>query len=257
MFISDKFYLDGVHSDEIGVSLITLDTDVINDYGISFSKNVEVDALSSNAHVFYEGGDDLEDIVLYMCPASEGDLTWDNELIEDVYRYLLQDKFMSFISEDDLDLIYYIKPTKITKKFSASMEGYLEVTFKLLSNCAYKRDLKKGLVQPEKRFTIKNISNTFDKFYMPIIEIENLDINKGTIIIENLTLGCEPMLISGLKVGEKIIIDNAMCTVVGINNENKLKCCNRKWIKLCKSDNLIRVSGHCNIVIKSEFPLFR
>ena len=257
MFISDKFYLDGIHCDEIGVSLITLNNDIINDYGIGFDKNVGLDSVSYNNPIYYNEVDNVEDVILNICPSNEYDLTWDNQLIEDVYKWILQDRFMPFISEDDLDLIYYFKPIKITKKFSAFMEGYLEVTFKPLSNYAYKRDLKKSSVVIEKVININNVSNSFEDYYSPVIELENLGSFDDEISITNLTLDSEPMVISGLSKNEKIVIDNAMCTVLDSNNNNILGRSNRKWLKLKKGSNSIKVVGNCNIVIKSEFPCFR
>ena len=65
------------------------------------------------------------------------------------------------------------------------------------------------------------------------------------------------MIISELSKNEKIVIDNAMCTILDSNNNNILGRSNRKWLKLKKGSNSIKVVGSCNIVIKSEFPCFR
>ena len=75
MFISDKFYLDGIHCDEIGVSLITLNNDIINDYGIGFDKNVGLDSVSYNNPIYYNEVDNVEDVILNICPSNEYDLT--------------------------------------------------------------------------------------------------------------------------------------------------------------------------------------
>ena len=255
MFISDNFYLDGIHCDEIGVSLITLDNDIINRYGLDFDREITQHSEVNSNHIYFNEKDNVKSFVLNICPSIDNYRKWDRNLIDLVYNWVLQDRFMPFISEDDPYLTYYVKPIKIVKYFSSSMEGYLEITFQPLSNYAYNLDVQDVTIEGEKIIKIDNISNIFDEYYYPIIEVENFSDGED-IIIENLSSDSEPMVISGLAKNEKIIIDNSMYVVTNDANENLLCLTNRKWLKLVKGINFIRISGNCNILIKSEFPCF-
>ena len=92
--------------------------------------------------------------------------------------------------------------------------------------------------------TIDNISQ---EICYPIIIAETTDDISNIIKINDMTLK--------LQVNEPISIDNKMLTVLSANGENKLTCCNRKWIKLLPGSNNLKLHGYGKVKIKAEVPV--
>ena len=260
MFISEKFYFNNVHNSNMGVILIKTDTDTISDYGVSYNIEIEKESTSNKFNHYSVSDADSEDMVLNMCLINNRyePQIWTKEDVEIVYSHLITDDFVPFISEDDLDMVYYIKVKKIVKKFNHMRQGYLEVTFQMYSNYAYKKDVKHITVDNKKTIKIRNSSNAIEPFYYPVIEVTNLGTSNSTITIKNTSLpNSAPLILKGLKNNECVTIDNLLCTVMNEDGENRFSTCNRVWLKLKRMENTIEISGSCKVKIKCEFPVMR
>lgn len=256
MFISDKFILNGVHSDDMSVALITFDSDVLNTYGLNFNSKVSLNKGGKDMSHFVQADDDIEEIELNIAlvDSEYSPMAWDDETIIHITDWLTTDSFVEFISEDNIDLTYYLKTTKIVKHFNHNKEGYLQVTLQPFSNCAYIKYSKKYTFDNPDSFTIKNRSN-LKEMYKPILQIKNLGDTSNIITIKNATVEDEPFIIQGLNNNEVVKIDSLLGTVYNDKNENMLMKCNRKWIKLAKGENVLNVSGNIEIDIKCQFPV--
>ena len=256
MFISDKFIFNGVHSDEMGVALITFNSNVVNKYGLNFNSRVSLNKGGKDMSHFIQAEDEIEEIELNIALVDSKymPVAWDDETIMHVTGWLTTDSFVEFISEDNIDLTYYFKTTKIVKHFNHNKEGYLQVTLQPFSNCAYIKYSKKYTFDNPNSFTIKNVSN-LNEMYKPILQIKNLGDTSNIITIENTTVEGEPFVIEGLDFNEVVQVDSLLGTVYNDKNENLLMKCNRKWLKLAKYENVINVSGNVEIDIKCQFPV--
>lgn len=259
MFISEKFYFNNIYCDDMGVMLVTFNDGIINDYGFSYSEEITSDNTYNNNPYYFEDKKNIEDIVLNICLTDESNnaLTWDDMSLEEVCGWLITDGFKPFISEDNLDLVYYLKAKKISKKLTNDRKGYLEVTFQPYTSYAYKKYTKSIVVEKEKDIDVINYSN-LNKRYRPIIEIENLGDELNLITIENTTIdSVEYFEIHGLLNGEKVIIDNLFYTVLNDEGDNRFSLCNRKWIELARGKNKLKICGNCKVTIKAEYPIIR
>ena len=234
IFYSDKFYYNGLYSQDLGVLLVSESTDVLNEYGIS-----------------YMSGEESE-IVLSFCYVDSVDqpLPWNNENLESILGWLMADEYLEFISEDNKDIVYFLKGIGYKKRFTPDMKGLIDVTFKALSGYGYRNYVKK-IEKPVGEFVLLNNSN-INKPCKPIIELSN--ISSETIQITNLTTQKAPFVIN-TQSSKSIVIDNETGVITNDNNENLIMSSNRKWIELIKGDNTMLVEGDCDITFKVHCPI--
>lgn len=257
MFISDKFTYKGIHCDEKGVILISMNSNVLNKYGLDYTSNISVTKQTKDGSFnIQDNEEEIEDIVLQFALVDEkcNPVMWDRENTSDIYEWLTSDNFAPFVSEDDEEVAYFFRTKKITRNFTPNKYGYLEVVFQPYSNYVYKMFTKKVACENEIEVTVMNESDTND-FYHPIIEIENLEDNLNIISIENKTLEDDAFVISDLEPSEKVVIDSLIGTVINDYDENRLSKCNRRWVKLKKGRNILKICGKSNVIIKCQFPL--
>ena len=234
IFYSDNFYYDDIYSADYNVYLVSQETGILNEYGISYN------------------GEDDNEITLSFCYANEFDESknWDNEVLESVLEWLITDEYKEFISEDNEDIIYLLKGVSYKKRFTFDMKGIIDVTFKMFTSYGYKKSIE-TMDSNTKNFEIFNPSNV-NKEYKPVIEISNISSSK--ITITNNTTQKEPFIINNLN-GENVYIDNMMGIISNSNNENLIMNSNRSWITLTKGINQISVDGDCDITFKSYYPI--
>ena len=235
IFSSGEFTFDNIYSRNLNIHLVSDDSGVLNSYGIPF--NVD----STN-----------EEITLSFCYAENNTpLEWDYDTIAEFLGWVITDDFCEFISEDNEDIIYFLKGIGYNKRFTNNMTGIIDVTFKILSPFGYKHYIRE-ISNSEKSFNVYNYSN-FDNAYRPMVTLSN--ISSSDIILKNKTTDKEAFTISNLTTSDVITIDNKMGIIVDSKNVNKLSNSNRSWIELVKGLNTFSVTGNCNIEIEAYYPV--
>lgn len=246
MFISKDFIFDGRDNSEYNVILVEFNSDILNEVGVVYKRDISREDGSSYNPTFNIENSDTDDIVLNLMLVDDNmtPAVWSEEEIIHVKKWIIKDEFKPFISLDNPDYIYYFQCSNIRKKFTLKGEGVLEVTFKPMDCFVYKKYSNTITVDTTASLSIFNPTN---EDYFPIIEI----MNKG----DNSTINkINELEIAGLNKDEYVTIDNLMLTV--LNGEvNKFKCCNRKWIKLNPGINTLNLSGNCEVKILAEFPI--
>lgn len=245
-FLSENFYFNNISSKSMGIELVSFDNNTFNQIGMTYQESIDKqDSPSSTPFYINSDNKDTEEIVLNLILVNNNDeaQVWDEMKIEEVYDWLVTEDFAQFISEDNLDKIYYFKVSKIVKQFTHGETGYLEVTFKPYSNYSYIKSTLEG----NNTIIVNNLSNV-DNNYKPVIELTGT----GEVSIVNTTVGSEPFTITGLE--GKVIVDNLFRTVQSEDGKNLLPKCNRKWIQLTKGKNVLTVTGGTAKVI-CEFPM--
>lgn len=234
MFYSGDFYFDKKHSSEFNIYQVTEKNDVMNEYGISYN------------------GEKDGQITLSFCYANDFEeaQVWESEFLETVLEWLITDDYKEFISEDNEDIIYFLKGQEYVKRFTPDMRGIIDITFKTLSQYGYRYYTKK-IINPKKKFNVLNSSN-ISKPYKPVIELKN--ISSESIQIHNLTTNKTPFIINTLS-NKDIIIDSTIGTIRDIDGNNLIMNSNRKWIELVKGNNFILVEGNCDIIFKAYYPV--
>lgn len=253
MFISPNFTFNGIYSSDMNISICTVDNNnMLNNIAVDYISDVIIENSLVDYHPYFtetfsESNDIELDLLVYDYTTMTAlDI---NEIdMEAIYDWLITDSFAPFISDDDLDVIYYFKVIKISKVLSYDNKGYLKVTFKPYSKYAYRREVYDVDVYGEKTIEIYNPSK---KIYYPQIELINMGITDTINKIND-------MEIVGLKTQEKIIIDGLVKLVQTGEFVNKFDCCNRKWIKLPpRESTVITLSGDMVVKIICEFPILK
>ena len=235
IFNSNNFTFNNVYSEEVNIHLVSEDTDILNEYGIPF--NIE---------------DETSEVTLSFCYAKGNtplECTYDT--IVDVLGWIITDDYCEFISEDNEDIIYFLKGVSYKKRFTNNMTGIIDVTFKVLSPYGYRYYIKE-VSSNEKTFNLYNYSNSNNN-YKPVIKLSNITTNY--ITLANTTTGKTPFHIENLTKSDTIYIDNLMGTITDAKGNNKLTNSNRSWIELRKGSNNITVSGTCNIKVEAYYPV--
>ena len=234
VFYSNNFTFNNIYSKDMNIHLVSEDTDILNEYGIPFNSDEE----------------DTE-ITLSFCYANDNSpLEWDYSTTVDFLGWIITDDYYEFVSEDNEDIVYYLKGIAYNKRFTNDMTGIIDVTFKMLSPYGYKHYIRQAS-KNEKIFDVYNYSNV-DNAYKPVITLS--EISTSTITLTNTTNNIA-FTINNLTSSDIIYIDNMMGTITDSKNRNRLNDSNRDWIELTKGLNKISVSGTCKVKIESYYPV--
>ena len=247
MVISEKFTLNGIEGFSKNMYIVTFDSDVLINKGIPFSRNINsIDGYSQFNPMFRDEDTPPDDIILnFMYIENNMPQIWDEEKILDVKKWIITDDFIPFTTQDNPNYIYYLMCKKIQNKMTPEGLGVLECTFTPFSHFAYNAYNSTITVKSSKNIVIDNPSIYS---YEPIIKIKNLGNEETVNKIGDLE-------VTGLATNEKVTIDNIMLTVINENNENRFSKCNRNWVSLSPGENIVPVSGNCEIEILCEFPI--
>lgn len=162
------------------------------------------------------------------------------------------DNYHPFISDDNKDIVYYVAFTKANKWTNGLKQGYINLTMRLDSPCAYSPiKHNKYRVTGSKTFDVIS-KNNVGKYVEPDIEIKTR--NATTVKIKNVTTG-EEMVLSDLSSGLHIYCYNEdMKQLVCKSNPtlNLRPNFNKQWIKLVYGKNIIQVTGECDIDVISQ-----
>lgn len=257
MFYSPNFIFNNIDNDMMDVVLVTtINDDILNNIGTTYIENIKVQNTKTDNPYYLLEDKSVEPLILefaYVNLEDNTPLVWDEEKIDEIVEWLYHDSFKPFISYDNEEITYYLKATKIYKRFNNEMKGMLEVEFQPYTAYGYKYFEKKVICEGEIETKIKNESTTSSEYYEPIIEVKALE--DGNIKIENLSIEEDkPLVIENMKKDDKIIIDNFTYIVQNELGENKFLSVNRNWIRLKKKKNILKIQGNCEIIIKCNFP---
>lgn len=248
-FNSDKFSFNGIHCSTKEVSLLW-GKEMFIDYGLNINYQLKYDGIS------WELKDEQpETITLHIVHEVDNiPKVWTREKIRDIESWLISEDFLPFVSDDNLNVSYYLKVVNIVRKFNSQMMGWLEVEFQPFKNCGFINktiSLKNAArflnMKTPPSLTINNESEIEDINY-PIIKIKNLN---GEVRFNNLTTGKE-LTVTG---NGNIIIDNKMKTIYDENGLSLLTESNRNWLFLSRGINKIQVTGNCDVDFDFKFEV--
>ncbi len=256
-FWTGEFYFDNIHSSTYKVCIVDVnERNILKQIGSTFSVAMEEDfSLRGNA-VHRETSKTLENIVLQLCKTNNK--PWTAGEIVEIIGWLFHNNFKKFqpgdLSNQGYNLIYYLKAIDFKKVLNSNMEGYLEITFKSYDGYVYAIPTYSLVVSGGETRSINSLSNV-NSIYYPKLKVMNSGNKENEIIIRNTTTKNE-LVLKGMELGETIIIDCAIGSVVntaGINRFSVLQ--NFDFIGLNKGVNTISLSSNCAIEFICEFPM--
>ncbi len=183
-----------------------------------------------------------------------------------IAKWLFHDEYKEFISSDDLGKRYFCIATSDSDLNLINSQGYMEVTFTCNSPFAFSPtyieffDLTGNTTSTI--IEIENRSNII-KRYRPKLEIEYPNIvgfsETTDIILRNLSDGGREFKLTDVKKGEIYSFDNENRIIKSsrVTNLNPLTHFNRNWLELVYGVNQIKITGKCNVWIKSCFPIIQ
>ena len=122
MFIQPNFTLNGVYSRDLGVSIATFDSEIFNDIGIEYVSDISIEHNLIDYNPYYIENfaetNEIELNLLVYNPMTMKPIDITNGNLETLYDWLITDNFVPFVSDDDVDLIYYFKTVRIQKVLS-------------------------------------------------------------------------------------------------------------------------------------------
>lgn len=254
VFYSGNFTFNNVHSRDMNISLVSFDSEVLNDYGISYNENIVAENINDK-HFYYNSSKEISPVVLNLALVDENEnaLVWDFETRKNVMDWLITDTFCEFISEDNPELIYYFKCIGINKKFSSDMKGILEVTMQPQDEYAYSPIMNYIYeVNGEENINIYCLENATDKNF-PIIQI--IQHGQEDIEIINNSTYKEGLIIKNLDLNENMYIDNELKQIESSLKINRLSDINRKWFYLKRGLNNITIKGNCSIKFITQYRM--
>lgn len=253
MFVSSQFTYDGKSSDEFNLMLIRTDSGLISgQFGVRRSTRKEKDAKNPIPY-FYGVSEDVLTFDIQLALTK----TWSKDDRIKIAKWLFQNEYRPFISNDTPDIIYYCMPVEAPEKFfNGIMEGYVNLSFECDSPYGWTpqttQSFNLATNDTTQIITLNNSSNIL-KYYYPELEITLL---QGTgFKLKNLSNNNEEFEFSNLNVGEVIYINNQKKQIISSTNLYRFDNFNKKWFKLIYGQNRIEVTGKVKIDVRSQFPI--
>ncbi len=247
MFRKKNFIFNNIPNTDMNVILVTFDDEQLNTIDVSYSREISSEEYSASNPMYIVNESEPEEITISLMYVDSLDrpLQWNDDKIMEIKKWLITDRFVSFI-EQDSDYTLYLMCSRIEKRMVLpSMVGVLECTFKPLTSYKYLEYSTSVSVNGSKSL---GINNPTDEIYKPIIKITNSGSTSSTIKINSFS-------ITGLGNREVVTVDNLICTVFNNNGLNRFSTCNRAWIVLEPGYNVLNISGNCTVEILCQFPM--
>lgn len=254
-FISEYFMYDGIDSRQKGVIAIHKDSGLLQ-MPFAFKRNVIEEKIKRVNNPYFYGFEN-ESFIFNITIMTMDDIEWTDEKRMEIVNWLYQDEYKPFISGDNTGIIYYCTPINDAKRFDNCLkQGYVTITFKCNSPFGYTpiynthydyRNSKTNIIE------IENLGNV-ERYYYPEIQVKILDGKDFKII--NQSDGGNSFEFKNLNVGETIYINNNLKQIVTNNpNTYRLSNFNKKWFRLVKGKNVIRIDGAIIADFRMSFPV--
>lgn len=261
-FHSGNFIFDNISNSSMGVIRVDFESDILKDYGVEYDTEIEVDySINSYEPVPYGQTPKVSDIELTLCRVNEFNepISWTREDVINITRWLNQEDYKPFETEDTKDIIYYLKCKGIKKQLDPDLKGVYTFVMQPSSNFAYSPivnhmqvNTQVGDIVPITSLTVTNTTNVLQKYYPEITLTCNNSV--GEMKVVNRTTGQE-LIVVGLSMGEELKIDCLYKSVISSTGASRVMNTNREWIYLKQGDNILEFIGAGGFNVKTQFPI--
>lgn len=179
---------------------------------------------------------------------------WDDQLIDEVIRWLNVDDYRKLFFEADIDRVFYAMPvTDINVMHNGLKQGYLTLTVRCDSAYSYSH---------EKFTTIYNMSTDDKNHEIEIVnlghydmypDIEILKVGDGNLSIFNKTNGNQKFSFTELEDGERLYVDCKNEIIETSLDVFRYDNFNDEYLTLLYGKNLLVVEGNCYIRFRYEY----
>jgi len=256
--ISTGFTFNGITSETMGVSLVRLESGVIN---TPFTSSKTILETHPNRVLYpYFHGVKHNPLEFTITIASETN-DMDSSKLYSLAQWLFKTEYKPFISDDNPNRVYYVMAINKADFITNGLdEGYFTIQFRCRDGFAW-------TVEEEEVFDLSastgstpismgNDSN-IDEWFYPELEIQLQGTDTEFELI-NTDDSNNNLKFTGLEVGETIYIDNQKRIILSSQgvDVNKFGAFNGNWFRLQYGVNTVNVVGKCIITYKKLFPVF-
>ena len=259
-FTSTKFIINGVNSDELGI------TGIDEVCLIRENNTIERQIMGSRSVVEDEVGESLSPL-FYKLKKSPIELklmfsVLNNAMTHDVQFQLAEifskDYYVPFQSYDDLNKVYYVVATDIKEVTFGLYEGWIEVSLRTSSTCAWTpiQEVTFDITSVPTNIELFNNSNVVE-FYYPEIEVTLTDSNTEFTFV-NTSDNNRVFGFTDLNANEVITIFNeGEGKIISDSGDPRFsKLIDKRWFRLIKGSNIVTVDKKCSIKIKYQYPIY-
>ena len=254
MFTNTTFKFNDKVSSEFGLYLASLDTSTKN-APFAVERTINEEKVRNNPIPYFFG---MTEQSLYFKLTMYREEEWDYDTKVEIVRWLFQDEYKQFISEDHPSIIYNCIVTDRPEKILVgNVQRLIELNFRCDAPWAWSPvlgttyDLSDNTTTKTLQF--ENRSNIV-KYYYPEIWIQSLD--GGTISLKNYSDGGREFKFDNLQVNEIVYINNQLKQIeTDVSSIYRLKDFNRNWLRLNYGINNIVVTGKCLIKTQMQYPI--
>lgn len=239
---SAYFSFAGRKSTEFGIYSVSISSGMI-DEPLSSSKSItEITVRGNPTPYFVETRREPKQFQLHFSFLEK----WNDQLINDVVRWLDVDFYEPLFFSEDIDRVFYCMPTDgIQLIHNGLKDGYLTLTFRCDSPFSYSHEQISPWYQIEDEKIIE-IDNMGHHTTLPVIHIHK--IGNGSVSIFNLSNGNEELKISNLNDKEEIYLDCENEIIkTNLKNVYRYDDFNENYLELVYGTNILKVKGIANI----------
>lgn len=259
MFFSSEFTFDDIESRDMGVILVSLENDVLSEHSLTYDVDPIIDISNNGLEGYLYGIENKApntiELTLALVDKVGNPKAWTVKERARIFSWMVQEDYKPFVSEDDSEVIYYLKCVGVKKEFNSNLQGLVTFIMQPSSPYAFTPTIEYkyyNTIGKTNSITIDNISN-IEKYYFPTIHIYNCG-NTGKVEIFNNNTQ-QRFTIENLEVDEEVIVDMQMKHIFSSIGVNRLKDSNMNWLGLVRGVNNISFSGEAEFNIKCQFPL--
>ncbi|MGD7047096.1 phage tail protein [Rossellomorea marisflavi] len=177
---------------------------------------------------------------------------WNDEMIDEVIRWLDVDYYEPLFFSSNIDRIYYgMIVDSIEQIHNGLSEGYVNLNVRCNGAYKYSPEITSPIYEIDNEDLIE-IVNTGHLPTSPLIFIQK--IGDGSLTIENLSSTDEVFFIKDLKDNEQLTIDCESRRIeTNLENVNHYDDFNDNYIELSVGYNEYRIIGDCRIKFEYQF----
>jgi len=252
------FEFNGIRSSEFGLQIVRLDSGMFGVPMVSSKGIVEDEVTRSLSPYFYRA---KYQPLTFKLTFTTLDGVMDTDTLYKICGWLFTSTYKPFISSEKPSVMLYCMGINQSDFITNGLNsGYFEIEFRardpyyLTLPSVQTFDLSDN--ETETMIQIINYSNIGQDYYYPEVEFELLDNSTG-IQIYNINDGNRLFGFSGLNLLEKIYVDNHKKIIISESNSYRFdKLTGRRWLRLTRGVNNLRVVGKCNLQFRCQFPIF-
>lgn len=171
--------------------------------------------------------------------------TWNDDLINEVARWLDVDYYEPLFFSENLDKVFYAMPVDdISIIHNGLKQGYLTLNFRCDSPYNYSHEIATDWEDCTSGDKIIEFENLGTNDIKPIIEI--IKVETGDLAINNLSDYGEEFKFTGLTDGEELIVDCEHQEIsVNLTNTWRYDNFNDKYLSIPYGVNNLQITGKC------------